>query len=52
MKLKTKIAILLVAILVTFIQFNWIVCSTCSADILTIAKKAGYERISTVQAAP
>jgi hypothetical protein len=52
MKLKSKIAILLVAILVTFIQFNWIVCSTCCVDILEVAKKAGYERISTVQAAP
>ena len=52
MKLKSKIAILAAAILVTIIQFNWIVCSTCCVDILEVAKKAGYERISSVQTAP
>jgi len=48
MKVKTKIAIFLTAVLFTFLEFNFIAsCSKC-IDLLQIGKKAGYEIIANV----
>lgn len=50
MKLRTKIAILLVSIAISFVQFNLIVSCTCCVQVLKIAKKAKYQMISNVLA--
>ena len=50
MKFKTKVAILLVAALLTFVGFNIMVTSSSTVDILKISKQAGYEMISNVLA--
>jgi hypothetical protein len=48
MKVKTKIAIFLTAVLLTFLEFNFIAsCSKC-VDLLQIGKKAGYEIIANI----
>ena len=44
MKLRTKLAILMIATLLTFIGFNMI-ASSSYVDILEMGKKAGYEII-------
>jgi hypothetical protein len=41
MKTKTKIAILMVAVLLSLFGFNLITCSDCFMDLLA-AKDAGY----------
>ena len=48
MKLRNKLAIFLVAVLITFVGFSLIASS--SVDILKVGKKAGYEIISNVLA--
>ena len=48
MKLRNKLAIFLVAVLITFVGFSLI--SSPSVDILKVGKKAGYEIISNVLA--
>jgi hypothetical protein len=48
MKLRDKLAIFLVAVLITFVGFSLIASS--SVDILKVGKKAGYEIISNVLA--
>ena len=48
MKLRDKLAIFLVAVLITFVGFSLI--ASPSVDILKIGKKAGYEIISNVLA--
>jgi len=50
MKLRTKMAILLVAALLTFAGFNLMVTSSSAVDILKIGKQAGYEIIANVLA--
>ena len=49
MKLRTKVEILLVAVLLTFFAFNLMVPSA-AVDLIKIGKKAGYEIISNVLA--
>lgn len=48
MKLRDKLAIFLVAVLITFVGFSLIASS--SVEILKVGKKAGYEIISNVLA--
>ena len=48
MKLRDKLAIFLVAVLITFVGFSLI--ASTSVDILKVGKKAGYEIISNVLA--
>ena len=48
MKIRDKLAIFLVAALITFVGFSLIASS--SVDILKLGKKAGYEIISNVLA--
>lgn len=48
MKLIDKLAILLVAVLITLVGFSLI--ASPSVDILKVGKKAGYEIISNVLA--
>ncbi|NOR14493.1 MAG: hypothetical protein GQ544_02190 [Candidatus Aminicenantes bacterium] len=48
MKLRDKLAIFLVAVLITFVGFSLIASS--SVDILKVGKKAGYEIISNMLA--
>jgi predicted exporter len=48
MKLRNKLAIFLVAVLITFVGFSLIASS--SVDMLKMGKKAGYEIISNVLA--
>ena len=48
MKIRDKLAIFLVAVLITFVGFSLIASS--SVDILKVGKKAGYEIISNVLA--
>ncbi|MGD9346869.1 MAG: hypothetical protein PVH84_13455 [Candidatus Aminicenantes bacterium] len=48
MKLRNKLAIFLVAVLITFVGFSLI--ASPSVDILKVGKKAGYEIISNVLA--
>lgn len=50
MKLRTKMAILLVAALLTFAGFNLMVTLSSAVDILKIGKQAGYEIITNVLA--
>lgn len=50
MRYRTKIAILLVALLLTFAGFNLMVTSSSALDILKIGKQAGYEIIANVLA--
>ena len=48
MKIKTKIAIFLTAVILSLLEFNIIAsCSQC-VDLLKIGKKAGYEIIANV----
>lgn len=49
MKLRTKVEILLVAVLLTFFAFNLMV-PAAAVDLMKIGKKAGYEIISNVLA--
>ena len=49
MKLRAKLAILLIAILITFIGFN-LIASYSLTDMLKIGKKAGYEIIANTLA--
>jgi hypothetical protein len=49
MKLRTKLAILLVAILLTFVGFNLIAFSP-AVDLLKLGKKAGNQLIANVLA--
>ncbi|UCC38554.1 MAG: hypothetical protein JSV96_12045 [Candidatus Aminicenantes bacterium] len=49
MKLRTKVEILLAAVLLTFFAFNLMVPSA-AVDLIKIGKKAGYEIISNVLA--
>jgi hypothetical protein len=46
MKLRDKLAILLVAVLITFVGFSLI--ASPSLDMLKVGKKAGYEIISNM----
>jgi hypothetical protein len=48
MKLRNKLAIFLVAVLITFVGFSLI--ASPSVDILKVGKKAGYEIISNMLA--
>ncbi len=48
MKLRDKLAIFLVAVLITFVGFSLI--ASPSVDILKVGKKAGYEIISNMLA--
>jgi hypothetical protein len=48
MKIRDKLAIFVVAVLITFFGFSLIASS--SVDILKVGKKAGYEIISNVLA--
>jgi hypothetical protein len=48
MKLTNKLAIFLVAVLITFVGFSLIASS--SVEILKVGKKAGYEMISNMLA--
>jgi hypothetical protein len=50
MDLRAKLAILMIAILLTFVGFN-LVASSSALDILKIGKKAGYEIIANTLAA-
>jgi len=45
MKFKTKVAILLAAVLLTFLGFNLIV-SSGAVELVKVGKQAGYEIIS------
>jgi uncharacterized membrane protein YbhN (UPF0104 family) len=49
MKLRTKVEILLVAVLLTFFAFNLMV-PAAAVDLMKIGKKAGYKIISNVLA--
>ena len=49
MKLRTKVEILLAAVLLTFFAFNLMV-PAAAVDLIKIGKKAGYEIISNVLA--
>lgn len=49
MKLRTKLEILLVAVLLTFFAFNLMV-PAAAVDLMKIGKKAGYEIISNMLA--
>ncbi len=46
MKLRDKLAIFLVAVLITFVGFSLI--ASPSLDMLKVGKKAGYEIISNM----
>ena len=48
MKLRNKLAIFLVAVLITFVGFSLIASS--SVDMLKVGKKAGYQIISNMLA--
>lgn len=48
MKFKLKIAIFLVAILVSAVGFNLITCSTCVVDVFKSGKAAHYRVITKV----
>ena len=48
MKLRNKLAIFLVAVLITFVGFSLI--ASPSLDILKVGKRAGYEIISNMLA--
>lgn len=48
MKLRNKLAIFLVAVLITFVGFSLI--ASPSVDILKVGKRAGYEIISNMLA--
>jgi hypothetical protein len=43
MKFKIKIAIFLVAVLVSAVGFNLITCSTCIMDVFQSGKAANYQ---------
>lgn len=47
MKLRAKIAIIMIAVMITFAGFNLMVSSS-TVDLMKIAKKAGYDRISNI----
>jgi len=49
MNFKAKIAILLVAVLITLAGFNFI-ASSPALDIMKVGKKAGYQIIANVLA--
>jgi hypothetical protein len=49
MSLKAKVAILLLATLITLAGFN-LIASSSALDMLKVGKKAGYEIISNVLA--
>jgi hypothetical protein len=48
MKFKIKIAIFLVAVLVSVVGFNLITCGTCIMDMLNSGKAANYQVIVKV----
>lgn len=48
MRFKTKVAIFMAAVLITFFGFNMIASS--SVDLIKVGKEAGYEFISNVVA--
>ena len=48
MNLKTKIAIFMAAVLLTFFGFNMI--ASTSVDMIKVGKEAGYDFISNVAA--
>ena len=45
MKIKTKVAILLAAVLLTFLGFN-LIASSGAVELVKVGKQAGYEIIS------
>ena len=45
MKIKTKVAILLVAVLLTFLGFN-LIASSGAVELVKVGRQAGYEIIS------
>jgi hypothetical protein len=45
MKFKTKVAILLAAVLLTFLGFN-LIASSGAVELVKVGKQAGYEIIS------
>ena len=49
MKLRTKIAIFLIAVMLTFIGFN-LMTSSAAVELTKVGKEAGYEIISNVLA--
>jgi hypothetical protein len=48
MKIKIKIAILLVAVLISAVGFNLITCSTCVVDMFKSGKAIHYQVITNV----
>jgi hypothetical protein len=49
MKLRTKIAIFMIAVMLTFIGFN-LMTPSAAVELTKVGKKAGYEIISNVLA--
>ena len=49
MKLKEKIAILALAVIITFVGFS-LIASPSTVDLMKVGKKAGFEIISNVLA--
>lgn len=49
MSLKIKVAIFIIAVLLTFLGFN-LIASRGAVDLLKVGKKAGYEIIANVLA--
>ncbi len=49
MRFKTKVAIFMLAVLLTFIGFNLMI-SSAAVDLVKVGNKAGYEIISNVLA--
>lgn len=49
MKIKQKIAILLIAVVLTFVGFS-LIASPSATELVKVGKKAGYEIISNVLA--
>lgn len=45
MRFRTKVVILVAAVLITLVGFN-LIASTGAADIIKVGKQAGYEMIS------
>jgi hypothetical protein len=43
MKLITKIAILIIAIALTFLEFNWMACCSGCADVINKKPRTNFE---------
>lgn len=49
MRLRTKVAIFMIAVMLTFVGFN-LMASSAAVDLMRVRKVAGYEIISNVLA--